>query len=547
MSIPNHGYSRRDFVRRGLAGATASPLLSAGADRPNVVFLLTDDQRYDELAFNGHPVVQTPNIDALARQGVAFNKFFVTTASCLPNRTNLITGQWERCHTVGWQGGRALSSAQWGNTLPMVLRRAGYFTGLIGKSNIHGLRQTGIDYYCGSDYTALGFYPKEKPQWAGTLVRGARPDTQVEVLGDVVRDFFGTDQTFYDRSAQPVREFFGRRPKHQPFFLYLCFNVPHTGGTGSMEQRPTDDALYRTAYRDLAARMPPIPNYLAHQDLKTPKLPTGIYSGNQIPNYDYRKTLQDLREQQVRICQTVSGVDRLLGEIRTQLDELGVADNTIIVYSADNGIMQGEWGYGGKCLLYDPCIHVPLIVYDPRPGAPRGREVREELAVSPDVAPTILNLCGLTPPPQMQGRSLVPLMRGRVAGWREDFFCECNILIQEYPLVQAVRGRRWKYMRYWPIRPTPADYREILNLGLNGERPAYEELYDLREDPLENKNLAGDARYTSRLREMRERCLRQLAQSLGRRPEDPLPSITIGEWRSDMKHFYDALKADPAM
>jgi arylsulfatase A-like enzyme len=314
-----------------------------------------------------------------------------------------------------------------------------------------------------------------------------------------------------------------------------------------MEQRPADDALYRTAYRDQMGRMPLVPNYVAHKDVKTPKLPKHVYSGNQIAAYNYRKTEADLRERQVRICQTISGVDRLLGEVRKQLEQLGLAGNTIIVYSSDNGIMHGEWGYGGKCLLYDPCMHVPLIVYDPRPGAPRGRQVSEDLAVSPDVAPTILDLCGLMPPRGMQGRSLAPLMRGTGAGWREDFFCECNILLQEYPLVQGVRGKRWKYMRYWPFREAPQDYREVLNLGLKGERPVYEELYDLLEDPLENRNLADEGRHAGRLASMRERCGQLLSESFGRRPDAALPSITLEEWRGDMKRFYEALRADPAM
>jgi arylsulfatase A-like enzyme len=517
------------------------------ARAPNVVFLLTDDQRYDELGCTGHPLLKTPNIDAIARDGVSFGNFFVTTASCLPNRTTLVTGQWERCHTVGWQGDRALSERQWAGTFPMILRRAGYFTGLIGKSNIHGLRQSEWDYYCGSDTTALGFYPKENARSAGPLLRGARSETQVEVLGEVARDFLGTDHGFHDRSAQRIREFFGRRPENQPFFLYLCFNVPHSGGTLTMEQRPSDDALYRTAYRDQIDRMPLVPGYVAQSDVRTPKLPVTIYSGNQISSYDYRKTPAGLREHQVRICQTVSGVDRLLGEVRKQLTQLGLAGNTIIVYSSDNGIMRGEWGYGGKCLLYEPSIHVPLIFYDPRPGAPHGRQVRDPLAVSPDVAPTILDLCGLKPPATMQGRSLKPLMRGHRAAWRDDFFCECNILLQEYPLVQGVRSRRWKYMRYWPIRPVPEDYREILNLGLRGERPAYEELYDLREDPGESRNLAGVPGFGAPLNAMRERCVRLLAASLGRRAEDPLPSMAIAEWQRDMRPFYEALKADPGM
>jgi arylsulfatase A-like enzyme len=241
-------------------------------------------------------------------------------------------------------------------------------------------------------------------------------------------------------------------------------------------------------------------------------------------------------------------VDRLLGEVRRQLEDLGCADNTIVVYTSDNGIMHGEWGYGGKCLLYDPCIHVPLIISDPRPGAQRGRQVTNELAVSPDVAPTILDLCGIPAPRRMQGRSLCGLMNGSPHGWRQDFFCECNILMQEYPLVQAVRGKRWKYIRYWPLQKLPQDYREILNLGFTGERPpVYEELYDLQEDPLENRNLARQGRYAARMRSMRARCRELLSESLGRRPDDPMPSIPLGEWRNDMSKFYEALAADPAM
>ncbi len=543
------GASRREFLRSGLRGAVSAPLILAGrppaaAKRPNLVFLLTDDQRYDELGCTGHPVIRTPNIDRIAREGVMFERYFVTTASCLPNCTTLVTGQWERCHTVGWRGGRALSARQWANTFPMVLRRAGYFTGLIGKANIHGLRHSDLDYFCGTDRTALRFYPKEVPR---NMFRGAQSSTQIEVIGEVARDFLGSDHGFYERSARSLREFFGRRPKDKPFFLYLCFNVPHSGGTLSMQQRPTDDALYRTAYRDEMNQMPVVPNYVAHKDVRTPKLPLSVYSGRQIETYAYSKTPEALREQQVRICQTVNGVDRLLGEVRRQLDQLGLAGNTIIIYSSDHGIMRGEWGYGGKTLLYEPCIHVPLIVYDPRASALRGRRISDELVVSPDVAPTILDLCGIAPPPAMQGRSAVPLMRGEPVRWRDDFFCECNMLMQDYPLVQGVRGKRWKYMRYWPFRPTPEDYREILNIGIAGEAPIYEELYDLSEDPLENRNLAGEGRHAERLRAMRRRCVQLLSESLGRAPGDPLPSIPVAQWRGDMKAFYDALEEDPAM
>lgn len=515
--------------------------------RPNVIFLLTDDQRYDELGCTGHPVLKTPNIDALAANGVIFDNYFVTTPSCLPSRTTLITGQWERCHTVGWSGKRALSAAQWSESLPMLLKSNGYFTGLIGKSNINGLRKAEVDYFCANDDVWLDFYPKENRKLNGTLFNGAQANTQVEVIEEAEKDFLGTDHGFYERSQHAILEFFGRRPSHKPFFLYLCFNVPHTGGTGMMKQLPADDELYRTAYRDRINEMPLVPGYIANSEVISPKLPADVYNGKQIPNYDYRLTPEALREQQVRICQTVTGVDRLLGRLRKQLRVLGLAENTIIVYTSDNGILHGEYGYGGKCLLYEPAIHVPLIIYDPRLGGSPGKRISDKLTVSPDVAPTLLDLCGLKSPSRMQGCSLVPLMLNDTIPWRKDFFCESHILYQNYPVTQGVRNRHWKYIRYWPLRPVPQDYREILNLGLNGETAAYEELFDLKNDPLENVNLASDAKFQDILKQMRKRCIELERVSLGRFPEDPLPSDPITIWMKDNEAFDRAWKSDPAI
>jgi arylsulfatase A-like enzyme len=248
-----------------------------------------------------------------------------------------------------------------------------------------------------------------------------------------------------------------------------------------------------------------------------------------------------VREQQVRTCQTITGIDRLIGRLRQRLVELGIAEKTILIFTSDHGLMHGEWGYGGKCLLYEPSIHVPLIIHDPRPDARRGI-VRRELAVSPDVAPTILDLCGVRPPAAMQGRSLFPLTRGADPAWRKDFFAECLMLGQNYPLVMGVRGERWKYMRYWPYQPAPDDYREVLNLGLKGESPAYEELFDLQSDPTERTNLATRAEHGAQLAAMRRRCVELQREALGRAPEAPLQSGTVQDWKTDMAEYYSTVK-----
>ena len=409
----------------------------------------------------------------------------------------------------------------------MVLKRNGYATAYLGKNHTPGLRHWDFDYYYGNRLGHLGFYPKA----AQPIFHNATADTQPEILGEGAGNFLETDSRFVERAGERAGVFLRKRTNDKPFFLYVCFNVPHSAGTRSMKQLPADDELYRTTYRAVESQMPLPPGYIAEAGVKEPKLPLPIYSGKQISSYDYRRTPEALREQRVRICQTVTGMDRVVGQIREQLQRLGQADNTIFVYSADNGILHGEHGYGGKCLLYDPSIRVPLIIHDPRlPAEQRARRVKE-LVVSQDVAPTILDLCGLAAPEAMQGRSLRPLLRGDKVAWRRDFFCESLILLQDYPVIQGVRSADWKYIRYWPNRATPRDYRGLLNLGLDGEPPAYEELFHLAADPLEQTNLASDPRHATQLAALRARCIALLRETRGDPPV--LPTIPVAEWAKE--------------
>lgn len=299
-----------------------------------------------------------------------------------------------------------------------------------------------------------------------------------------------------------------------------------------MERRPTDDVLYRTAYRDRIDRNPMVPGYVARADIKGARIPGFIYSGKQHPNYDYITRPDSMREQFVRNLQTTTSTDRMIGRLREQLRTLGELENTIFVFTSDQGILYGEWGYGGKCLLYEPSIRVPLIIHDPRLGAARSVKV-DQLAVMPDLAPTILDLCGIAPGMRFQGSSLIPLLRGNAAGWREDFFLECQMNGQDYPIMHGVAGTRWKYIRYYPLRPQPKDYRELLNLGLTAEQPAYEELFDLAADPEEARNLAADPIDRGELERLRERCRVLQLAALDRAPSDPLPSGDKVTWKAD--------------
>jgi arylsulfatase A-like enzyme len=155
----------------------------------------------------------------------------------------------------------------------------------------------------------------------------------------------------------------------------------------------------------------------------------------------------------------------------------------------------------------------------------------QDLVISADVAPTILALCGLPAPESMQGRSLGPLLRGDRTTWRQDFFCESLIQLQDYPVIQGVRSADWKYIRYWPNRAVPADYRELLNLGLGGETPAYDELFHLATDPLEQQNLAANPQHQAQLAAMRVRCTTSLKEARGE--ARTLPTMSMAHWTNE--------------
>lgn len=488
-------------------------------DRPNVIYILGDDQRGDHLGCAGHPVLNTPNIDQLAREGTRFANAFCTSSLCTPSRVCHYLGQWERKHGVNFNSGTAVAPEAWEESFPMRLKRAGYFLGWVGKNHVPageggyggGYLESVFDFWYGNHGHST-FYPKELGA-KGEIYRNAALDTQVEVFAEGVRNFLSPRQPFLSACTRPLP----RRPDDRPFCLCVTFNLPHCASTGAMQLRPSDDELYKCAYRDRCNDMPSPPTYKAWgQDYH--KLPEHVWNGVLIPSYDFVRTPHALREQQVRTCQTITGVDRMIGEMREQLDRLGLAGNTIIVFSTDHGLHFGEHGLGGKTFLYEPDLRIPLVVYDPRvPPAARG-QAREEMVVVEDLAPTVLEACGLQTPSAMQGRSLVPLLLGQRPEWRDAFFAENLFDHQNYPRCEAVRTGAWKYIRYFArtedpaqahrrIRGTCDPYETTRLRSLRGEQPVYEELYDLATDAHEEQNLASETSASGTLNEMRRRII----------------------------------------
>jgi arylsulfatase A-like enzyme len=490
------------------------------AKKPNIIYILGDDQRYEYLGNMGHPVVKTPNLDYIAREGVLFENAFCTSPACTPSRTCHYLGQWERTHGVNFNSNSSVAPEAWEKSFPMQLKNNGYFLGWIGKNHVpagiggyeSGYFEEVFDYWYGN-HGHSGFYPKERP--GGEIYCNAKADTQIEVFEEGALNFLNPKKEFIESCIHPLPA----RPKDQPFCLCITFNLPHDEGTGTMELRPTDDDLYKNAYRSRIDDLPIPKTYIPYDVIEEPRLPVDLYNGEYIPHYDYVKNLEALKERQVKICQTVTGMDRMIGNILRELDLLGIADNTIIIFSTDHGIHHGEHGLGGKCFLYEEDLRIPMIIYNPLfEEEIRGKRIKQ-FALVPDLAPTVLEMAGVEVPEQMQGKSLLPVICKENVSWREDFFTEQLMDIQNYPKSESVRNKNWKYIRYFRRTEDPAqqvnkfrgtldNYNNFLTDSISGKvQPVYEELYNIKEDPYEEVNLANNPAYKNKIYELRLRLL----------------------------------------
>ena len=229
-------------------------------DRPNIVFILTDDQSYDLLGCTGNPVVQTPNIDKIAQEGILFTNAHVTSAICTPSRISILLSQYERKHGVNFNSGTSVSDTAWENSYPVILRNNGYYTGWVGKNHApigkggydSGLMEKSFDYwYAGHGH--LGFYPKDNH----SIFNDAIAFTQPEIINESVDEFLDPNA----RKLKGALHFLENRPANKPFMLSINFNLPHGAGTRSMKLKESDDAIYKTLYRDLD--IPLHKNYVA--------------------------------------------------------------------------------------------------------------------------------------------------------------------------------------------------------------------------------------------------------------------------------------------
>ncbi len=525
-----------------LIAATALSVTGAVADeRPNIIFVLTDDQHYDLLGCNGNEFIETPKIDALAADGIRFTSARVTSSISTPSRTSILTGRYERSHGVNFNSGTALSAEAWSECYPLLLRNSGYYTAYIGKNHTPvgkksyetALMDRSFDFWY-AGHRHLTFYPGNRHR---KVFVDTKAHTQVEVLAEGVTDFL-------DPNAESVKgaiRAMEKRPTDKPFFMNLCFNLPHAQGTSTMKMLPEDPELYRTKYRDIMDQIPLYNHYIPNSEIKEPRLPESVHIASERTGYDYVNTPEAWREMRTRQMQTVTGIDKLVGEIVDYLKKEGLYDNTIIIFSSDHGITNGESGLGGKGLCYESCIRVPFIVFDPRAKKTSGK-VSDDLISSIDIAPTILDYAGVEIPNSYQGASLVKYIYGDKKPLREYSFSE-NLWSNHFgnPRCESVQDKRWKYIRYYVNKNIPVSgkqkditemgmvpsalqavtmtdvmiYRSYINAPFRGEPIVYEELFVLKNDYDESTNLINDPKCASIAERLRTECQKAVTYARG--------------------------------
>lgn len=429
--------------------AAAAPPVS-----PNIVVLLADDLRADCLGTAGHPLLNTPHIDQLAAEGVLFKNAFVTTSICCISRACFLTGRYARNHNVA-DFATPLTPELLAATYPAVLHRAGYYTGCFGKWGIGG--QPPHEVFDVWD------------AWGG----------QGEFFHEVGAERVHNSEFLTRRTANFLRD----RPPTKPFCLLVYYKSPHE----PYQPDPRDAELFRDATLERPAtytdrHFDALPEFIRQSEGRTRAMKAHATPAR----------YQEFVKQYLR-C--IAGVDRSVGAIRQLLDELKLADNTIVVFASDNGFLLGEHGLSHKWLMYEESIRIPLIIRDPRLAeASSGRRL-DPLVLNIDLAPTLLDLAGAAIPKDTDGRSLKPLLAGEGVPWRTDFFYEHHFHYGgKIPRTEGVRTTDWKYVTYFDV-----------------DRP-FEELYDLQHDPHEEHNLAGDVAHHERLETLRTRYREYRAQ-----------------------------------
>ena len=457
---------RREFLKMTgtvaggivFGGCALSSTASLANRKPNIVFFLTDDQRDDMLGCAGHPILKTPVIDSLAERGVRFENAFVTTSICAASRASIVTGVTERTHGQTF-GKPPVPEPIARFSYPLLLQNAGYRTGFIGK---------------------FGFRIQTPPDQLFDVYEAVGRTPYFHEMPD------GSKRHETDLCADHAIQFLKSQPSGQPFCLSVSFNAPHAEdgdrrpGIGHFPWPPSADGMYEDV------TMPP-------PRLSDPAIfenhPEFLKQSMNRERYHWRWDTPEKYQANMRAYfRMISGIDHAVGRVIETLRQQGLDDNTVIVFSSDNGFYLGDRGFAGKWSHYEESLRVPLIVYDPRLPEEKRNRVLSAMALNIDIPAAMLDAAGVPVPDLYQGESFMPLVYGEVPdNGRADFFCEHLFDHRLIPKWEGVRTKRYVYARYFE------------------QEPVYEFLHDLKVDPDQLQNVVDDQDYKDVLVRLRSR------------------------------------------
>lgn len=448
----------------------------ANADRPNVIFILTDDQRWDQLSCEGHPYLKTPHIDRLANEGVRFSNMFVTTSLCSPSRASFLSGLYANTHGVT---NNFTDYPHDLTSFPKRLQENGYHTAYIGKWHMgeaDDSKRPGFDY------------------WVTHKGQGKYYDTEFNVNGDrkVVPGYYTSVIT------DMALNWLDKKPNSKPFMLVLGHKAPHTPFTPEKKYEHVFDGI-DVGYPRTAFNLKGKPKWI-DQRLDTWH---GIYG----PLYGFREKFPDRSAAAVldfelfvkSYTATMISVDDSVGRIYSALQKKRLLENTVIIFAGDNGMFLGEHGMSDKRAMHEPSIRVPLIVRYPKVIKP-GTVIKQQV-LNIDVAPSVVELCEAPALENIHGKSWVQLLKGKTEGWRTSWYYEYNYEKQfpYTPNVRGIRTDRWKYMRY-PHGDGKADRHMA-------------ELYDLKNDPGEKINLVNKPEHKELVKKLKKELDQLMAET----------------------------------
>jgi len=425
---------------------------SENKTKPNIIFILTDDQRWDAMGCAGNPIIQTPNMDQLAQKGVRFEKAFVTTPICAASRASIFTGLYER--KTGYTFGQPPLPKKYTDIgYPKLLKDAGYRTGFVGKFGIKVPEEVLQQWF---DY----FKPTHWPYF---------------------QEVDGLKKHLTEINTDLAVEFIKDKKAEQPFCLSLSTWAPHADDDQVQQYfwPSSSDSLYQEVI---------IPEPVLGDADFFNALPEFVKQSMNRIRWHWRFDNPEKYQKMVKgYYRMISGVDTGLGRLLEELKNRGLADNTVIILMGDNGYFLGERGFAGKWTMHDLSVRVPLIIFDPRLPHLKKNRIEQNMVLNVDLPPTILDLAGIPIPPELQGRSLLPVIEGDTVPGRKVILTEHLWNRPEIPKTEAVRTEQWKYIRY-------------------PQHPEYAELYNLQKDPLEKHNLVTKGEYASIRRMLESKC-----------------------------------------